>query len=243
MQSINNFKKTKMKKNILILSTALFFSASVFMIGCKKDDTTAPVVTINGSESVSVSLQGSYSEAGATANDDEDGAITVTTTGSVDVNKTGTYTITYSATDAAGNEGSATRTVSVVNDAAKYEGTYTCTNPDFGSSSPWTQSIIASTTVNNRVFFSKFAARTGNTTVAANVAGDLQVVTTTSGALGANGCTYSYTSGSAGTVPTKNGSGKWTFNLSYSEQRSAVGVTGACAYIAPTLTLDTFTQN
>jgi hypothetical protein len=232
-----------MKKNILILSTALFFSASVLMVGCQKDDTTAPVVTLNGSESVTISLQGSYSEVGATANDDEDGVITVTTTGTVDVNKTGTYTVTYSATDAAGNEGTATRTVTVVNDAAKYEGAYTCTNPDFGTSSPWTQNITASTTINNRVFFSKFAARTGNTTISAKVDGDVQVITTTSGPLGTNGCQFTYAGGSAGTAPVKNSAGKWTFNLSYSEQRSISGVTGLCSFIAPTVTLDAFTQN
>ena len=47
-----------------------------------------------------------------------DGGETVTTSGSVDVNTVGTYTITYSATDAAGNEGTATRTVTVVDTTA-----------------------------------------------------------------------------------------------------------------------------
>ena len=47
-----------------------------------------------------VELGSTYTDAGATA----DGGETVTTSGSVDVNTVGTYTITYSATDAAGND-------------------------------------------------------------------------------------------------------------------------------------------
>ena len=48
-----------------------------------------------------VELGSTYTDAGATA----DGGETVTTSGSVDVTSTvGTYTITYSATDAAGND-------------------------------------------------------------------------------------------------------------------------------------------
>ena len=61
-----------------------------------------------------VELGSTYTDAGATA----DGGETVTTSGSVDVNTVGTYTFTYSATDAAGNEGTATRTVTVVDTTA-----------------------------------------------------------------------------------------------------------------------------
>ena len=53
----------------------------------------------------------SYVDAGATA----DGGETVTTSGTVDESTIGEYTITYSATDSAGNTGTATRTVNVVN--------------------------------------------------------------------------------------------------------------------------------
>ena len=51
----------------------------------------------------------SYTEAGATS----DGGETVTTSGTVDVSTAGVYTVTYSASDAAGNTGTATRTVTV----------------------------------------------------------------------------------------------------------------------------------
>ena len=91
-----------MKKNILTLSTITLLSASVVFTSCKKDDVTAPVVTLTGSD-MTISLQGSFSDPGATANDAKDGAITPVVSGNVDVNHTGVYEITYTATDAAGN--------------------------------------------------------------------------------------------------------------------------------------------
>ena len=47
-----------------------------------------------------------------------DGGETVTASGTVDTSVAGTYTITYTATDAAGNTGTATRTVTVVDTTA-----------------------------------------------------------------------------------------------------------------------------
>ena len=76
-------------------------------------DTTAPVITvISGTDTVE---QGStWTDAGATADTGE----TVTVSGSVDENTAGTYTITYTATDASGNVGTATRAVTVVDTTA-----------------------------------------------------------------------------------------------------------------------------
>ncbi|MBL0049173.1 MAG: DUF5011 domain-containing protein [Bacteroidetes bacterium] len=234
-----------MKKNIIILSSALFLGATTLMIGCKKDDTTAPVVTLSGSDTQTLSLQGTYFELGATANDDEDGDLTSAISISNTINKdlTGTYTVTYSATDAAGNEGTATRTITVVNDAAKFEGTYAVTNLSF-SPATWMQTIKASTTKNNRVIFSQFAQRTGNDKVSADLNGDFQVVAYTTGPLGTNNCTFNYaTSSTSGTVPAKNASGKWTFKLTYTEGRGAAGDVGACSFVAPTPFVEDFVQN
>ncbi|MFL2927120.1 MAG: immunoglobulin-like domain-containing protein [Opitutales bacterium] len=49
---------------------------------------------------------------GATASDSLDGNLTssITITGTVDVNTTGVYTLTYSVSDGASNEANATRT-------------------------------------------------------------------------------------------------------------------------------------
>jgi hypothetical protein len=52
---------------------------------------------------------------GATATDTLDGNLTnqVTITGTVDVNSTGAYVLTYSVSDGAGNDSNVTRTVNV----------------------------------------------------------------------------------------------------------------------------------
>ena len=73
-------------------------------------DTVFPVITILGNNPATVELGTTYTDAGATS----DGGETVTTSGTVDTNTVGTYIITYSATDAAGNTSTATRTVNVV---------------------------------------------------------------------------------------------------------------------------------
>ena len=78
------------------------------------NDTIPPVITINGTSSVTVELGTAYTDAGATANDAHHGATTVSSSGSVDTNVVGTNTITYTATDYDGNTATATRTVNVV---------------------------------------------------------------------------------------------------------------------------------
>ena len=76
-------------------------------------DTTAPTITLVGESVVEVGLDASYEDAGATATDAVDGSVEVVTTGSVDTGAAATYTLTYTATDTAGNSSTATRTVEV----------------------------------------------------------------------------------------------------------------------------------
>ena len=74
-------------------------------------DKTPPVLSLNGSSSVTIELGSSYSDAGATADTGE----AVSSSGSVDTNSVGIYTITYSATDRSGNVATPiTRSVTVV---------------------------------------------------------------------------------------------------------------------------------
>ncbi|MEO0424850.1 MAG: glycosyl hydrolase [Pseudomonadota bacterium] len=81
-------------------------------------DTQAPIVTVQG-VSPAVHEQGTdYVDAGATATDDVDGTVAVTVTGTVVTAEAGAYTLTYNATDSAGNTGSATRTVVVADTTA-----------------------------------------------------------------------------------------------------------------------------
>jgi hypothetical protein len=72
------------------------------------NDATTPVVTIIGSTVVSVVQGTAYIDPGATAMDACAGSLPVTTNGS------GTYVLTYSATNSGGHSGSAQRTVTVI---------------------------------------------------------------------------------------------------------------------------------
>src|SRR4051812_26977991 len=105
-----------MTKKLTLSLIAIGGMAVIFLKSCSKDDTAAPNVSVTGATSEVVSLQGTWTDAGATATDDEDGTVSVTSDASTtnpNLNKVGTYTITYSATDAAGNTGTAIRTVRV----------------------------------------------------------------------------------------------------------------------------------
>lgn len=107
---VNNNNSSNIGNSIFpsqIINTELVVSVEI-------QDTTPPVVTLTGNASITIQQGNTYTEQGATS----DGGETVTTTGTVDVNTLGTYTITYSATDAAGNTGTKTRTVEVVDTTA-----------------------------------------------------------------------------------------------------------------------------
>ena len=79
-------------------------------------DVIAPKVSLNGSQNITISVGGSYSESGATASDEVDGNLTdkITVSGSVNTERRGIYDITYTVTDSAGNVGRAVRTVKVI---------------------------------------------------------------------------------------------------------------------------------
>ncbi len=79
-------------------------------------DTTPPVITITGSSSVTINVNDTYTDAGATCNDAVDGSINPTSTSTVNTATAGTYKVTYACTDAAGNTASpVSRTVTVSN--------------------------------------------------------------------------------------------------------------------------------
>jgi hypothetical protein len=77
---------------------------------CTKDDedkdTTAPVITLKGSNPQLVNKGDTYQDPGYTATDDKDGDITdkVVVTGNVDTSTEGVYYLKYNVTDAAGNK-------------------------------------------------------------------------------------------------------------------------------------------
>jgi hypothetical protein len=92
----------------------------VIMASCNKTDKTAPVITLKGNNP-DVVVWGSaakYIEPGAVVTDEVDGKLDYTVDSTVNMLLAGSYTVTYTATDAAENKATATRTVIV--DAAPY---------------------------------------------------------------------------------------------------------------------------
>jgi PKD repeat protein len=84
-------------------------------------DTTPPVITVLGPNPASVGKDQTYDDGGATAVDETDGNLThaISVENNVDTSATGSYSVVYRVLDAEGNEGVATRSVTVVesNDA------------------------------------------------------------------------------------------------------------------------------
>lgn len=79
-------------------------------------DTTPPVLTLVGDDPQFIEAGTDYTELGATASDNVDGDLTnsiVVDASAVDTSMLGDYTVAYEVRDAAGNIGTATRTVTV----------------------------------------------------------------------------------------------------------------------------------
>jgi hypothetical protein len=78
-------------------------------------DTIAPIITLTGLNPMTVEAKSSFTDPGATASDNCGGNFSATASGAVNINVVGTYTITYTAKDAAYNAATpVTRTVKVV---------------------------------------------------------------------------------------------------------------------------------
>ena len=80
------------------------------------EDTTNPVLSLIGDSNYTHGLNTAWVDPGYDANDTLDGNLTasVSITGTVDVNTTGTYTLNYSVSDTAGNQADINRTVNVL---------------------------------------------------------------------------------------------------------------------------------
>ncbi len=79
-------------------------------------DTTKPVITLLGNSSVTIQVNSNYTDEGATAWDDYDGNLSsgIVTSGQVQTNTAGTYSITYDVSDSSGNKADGVvRTVAV----------------------------------------------------------------------------------------------------------------------------------
>jgi hypothetical protein len=174
-----------MKKQLLTIASVAMIAGVISFSSCKKDDTTAPTITVTGGNAQAVSLNSTWSNPSATAADDVDGDISssITVSGTVDPNTAGVYTLTYTVADAAGNSATETVTVTVANDADYLGGTYNVR--DSVSTSLvflYTMNITTSSTVNDRINFNTgidqvtsstvgFADYQNNTNIYATVSG------------------------------------------------------------------------
>jgi hypothetical protein len=83
----------------------IFFLFILFAAGCGKDG-NAPVITVLGKNPATTGVGNTYTDAGATAFDEEDGDITskIVIDNQVDTTKPGTCYVYYNVTDSDGNK-------------------------------------------------------------------------------------------------------------------------------------------
>ena len=79
----------------------------------KTTDITAPIITLIGDDVLTILLGNTFQEPGSTVTDNVDTGLIASASGNVDSSTPGSYTITYTATDVAGNKTTITRTVIV----------------------------------------------------------------------------------------------------------------------------------
>lgn len=127
-----------MKMRNLGYSFISLLIVAVVFVSCKKEDTVAPYITLEGDNPLTIILNKEWIDPGATAMDnfDKDISSRIQVTHDIPINgvengegptkQTGTYTVTYSVKDAADNRATKTRTVKVVNSAEKYMGDFEC---------------------------------------------------------------------------------------------------------------------
>ena len=109
-------RKKIFKLSFSFLTVFVFGSFFISSIFAQAVDTTPPIISLIGLNPVSLNVGDTYTDAGATALDDDDTDLTssIITANPVDVEIAGTYTITYNVADIAENSAvEVTRTVNV----------------------------------------------------------------------------------------------------------------------------------
>lgn len=105
--------------SITYSATANGFTTEATRIVTVEADNTAPTITLNGANPMTVECHTSFTDPGATAHDACAGDFAATAASTVDPNTVGQYTVTYSATDPSGHSATAvTRVVNVVDSTA-----------------------------------------------------------------------------------------------------------------------------
>jgi len=206
---------------VLFLSVIIFFSA-ILLAGCKKEDTTLPIIELKGDNPMLIILNSAITDPGASAKDDKDGELIVTSDWNMNstpnVNYAGTYTVTYTAVDKSDNKATKSRVVIVRNDAYYLEGYYKTTQ----GTSIWYQNITASKTDNNRILFSKFANFNNNNNIYAVVSGGTQVdIPSPQDGVGSTGCAHTFAPDGIGNPITTTPS-PLTFSIKFTDEELAV---------------------
>jgi hypothetical protein len=121
-----------MPKQRILLPIVCFFSGLLWFSSCQKD-LEPPVIRLIGPDSMTSALYGVFNDPGVIAFDanDLDLSDQVQRTTDLDNRKPGTYTLTYSVTDKAGNRSAVTRKVTVKFDASIANGQWLNTNNCF----------------------------------------------------------------------------------------------------------------
>lgn len=126
-----------------------------FMLHVAKPINTPPKVILIGAPYFNVTLNTSYTDAGFTAGDEEDGDITsqVVVTGNVNVDSVGLYTISYVVTDSEGLKDSVVRNINVRNSLNYLSGQHNVVTTDLsnGSTRTWITTVSASVSINNEL--------------------------------------------------------------------------------------------
>jgi len=208
------------KRNFIIIAIVALIGVAFVFNACKSEDTIAPVVTLTGNPTYDVILNSpaSWVDPGATSKDDKDGDLssTIKVTGTVDKNLAKEYTITYSSTDAAGNTGTATRKVTVYNEAKDIVGTYQVDDVSNGVSSKYTENVTVSLIVNNKIHFAKFG-NYSNGAVYGNVVGNSITIPSQTIKCGLPPYDYNHTFSGTGTFTTT------TISISYVDVSTELG--------------------
>lgn len=152
-----------MKRILKNLSISYIVFISITFFACKKEDNISPILKMNGKDTITIYLNETYLDEGATATDDTDGDLTksIYVKNEVNINLVGNYKVMYTVSDKAGNTSATqTRIVFVENSSKKYTGNYFVNNhtlyPSIDSTTYLTTLIIDST-LNNHLFFTSFA--------------------------------------------------------------------------------------
>jgi len=112
IDELNVFIETLRAENI---DTAEELNAVIDALGVSlASDIFGPVITIHGPNPLTLNVGEQYKKVCATAIDNRDGEVQVYVQGDVDTSKIGTYTVTYSAVDEAGNLTSVKRIVHII---------------------------------------------------------------------------------------------------------------------------------